>query len=221
MSEPKVPRQYPNVQARLRLSRSSPGLPARQSDMEIWLKGSRFRVRDEAGRHVSEILGDQAEPRGLGVPARTMEQIMDVWSLAQDPGAAARGATELYGDTATGEGWVRRGGQEAWPTSADQLAPAAEQILAGDAAARLEPSGQAVVLGRSATEYHGFIAGEEQGTPFRSEVTLVVSPPYLLRRDVRNAQNADHSFVREVVALEEGAVADADLTPPSTPGRGC
>jgi len=44
--------QYPNVRARLQLTLLHPSLPVRRSDMVIWLKDTRFRVRDEAGRHV-------------------------------------------------------------------------------------------------------------------------------------------------------------------------
>lgn len=214
MSQPSAPREYPNVKARLRLARLSPALPPRESYMEIWLKGSRFRVRDESGRHVSEILGDLSANRGLGVPARSIEEIMDVWSRSHDVSAAARGVSELYGDLATGEGRVVRGGQPAWPIEADELAAAAEQILAKGLDQRLKPQAQVTRLGRPATEYQGFFEGEEEGIPYKSEVTLVVSPPFLLLSDVRDARNAGHSYTREVVSLEEGAASDQDLALP-------
>src|SRR5215470_9336415 len=99
--------QYSNVRARLRLTLLHPSLPVRRSDMTIWLKGTRFRVHDEAGRHVAAILDDVTTPRGLGAPVRSLEEAMDIWSLSQDGRPAA--ATELFGDRATGEGWVRRG----------------------------------------------------------------------------------------------------------------
>jgi hypothetical protein len=214
MSQPSPSRAYPNVRARLRLARNHPALPPREDYMGIWMNGTRFRVRDESGRHVTEILGDLSAARGLGVPARSIEEIMDVWSQAQDRGAAARGVTDLYGDLATGEGWVLRGEQAAWPIPADELAPAAEQILAGGLDKQLQPRGQVARLGRPSTQYHGFLEGQDQGIPYRSEVTRVVSPPYLLLSEVRNAQNASHSCTREVVSLEEGATTDRDLTPP-------
>src|SRR5512132_284876 len=104
MTETKPPR-YPNVKVTLRLSRKGPGLPARESDMDVWLKGTRFRVRDRSGRDVGSIVRDVTHPRGLGDPPASMEEIMDIRSRslrADDPGAA----TELYGDLATREGWV-------------------------------------------------------------------------------------------------------------------
>ena len=140
--------------------------------------------------------------------------MMDIWSQSRDRDATACGVTELYGDLATGKGWVVRGGQAAWPIAADELAPAAEQILAGELDRQLEPRGQVTRLGRPSTEYHGFLEGGDQGIPYRSEITRVVSPPYLLFSDVRDAQNAGHYYTREVVSLEEGSAADLDLTPP-------
>jgi hypothetical protein len=214
MSRQAPPREYPNVRARLRLSRMNPILPPRQSFTEIWMKGTRFRVCDEAGRHVAEILGDLSPGRGLGVPAHSLEEIMDIWSQSQDGGAPARGVTELYGDRATGQGWVRRGGQAAWPMRAEELAPAAEQILAGGVDERLQPRGPVTRLGRPAIEYRGILDGEDQAGPYACEVTRIVSPPYLLLNAVRDARNANHASIREVVSLEEGASDDRDLTPP-------
>jgi hypothetical protein len=213
MSQQTTPREYPNVKARLRLSRMAPALPSRESYMDIWMKGTRFRVRDESGRDVASILGDLSSNRGLGAPARSIEEMMDIWSQSQDTGSAARGATELYGDRATGEGWVLRGGQPAWPIQADVLAPAAEQILAGEPDKQAQPPVQVTRLGRQATEYHGFLEGEDRGIQYKSEVTRIVSPPYLLLIEVRNAQSADHYYTREVVSLDEGVVTDSDLIP--------
>ena len=214
MSQQRLSRDYPNVRARLRLSRMGPGLPPRDSYMDIWLKGTRFRVRDEAGRHVAAILEDLSASRGLGAAPRSMEEIMDIWSQAPDMSAAAPAATELYGDLATGQGWVRRGGQAAWPMAAEKLAPAAEQILAGGLDQRLERLGEVTRLGRPGTEYHGFLEGEEQGHAYTSAVTRVVSPPYLVFSHVHDARNPGHYYTCEIVALEEGAATDPDLTPP-------
>jgi hypothetical protein len=203
------PVEYPNVKARLRLSKSGPGLPPRQSEMDIWMKGTRFRVRDQAGRDVGAILGDLEQKRGLGAFPASMEDIMDVWSRSLS--AVDPGVTELYGDLATGKGWVLSGNQPAWPIAAEQLAPAAEQILTAESEERLEPRGRVTRLGRSATEYQGVVEGEDQGSRYRSNVTRIVSPPYLLLSSVRDASNVDHSYTREVLSLEEGAATDSDL----------
>ena len=174
------------------------------------MKGSRFRVRDEAGRHVSQILGDATEPRGLGVPPRTLEEVMDIWSESQRAGARV---TEIYGDIASDEGWVAPAGQAAWQVEAAELAPAAEQILTNGLEKRLQARRHVPRLGRAATEYYGFISGNDEKVAYTNEVTLVVSPPYLLLSEVRDAQNPEHYYTREIVSLETGGVSDADLTP--------
>src|SRR5690242_12824787 len=149
--------QYPNVRAQLRLTLLHPSLPVRRSEMEIWLKGTRFRVRDEAGRHVAAILDDVSAPRGLGAPVRSLEEAMDIWAQSQDGRSSA---TELYGDRASSEAWVRRGDQPPWTMPADALAVVAEQILAGEPDAWLQAHGPVTRLGRKAMEYRGIIVGE-------------------------------------------------------------
>jgi hypothetical protein len=202
--------QYPNVRARLQLTLLHPTLPVRRSVMAIWLKGTRFRVRDEAGRHVAAILDDVAAPRGLGAPIRSLEEAMDIWSQPQNGRSSA---TDLYGDRAISEAWVRRGDQPPWPMPADALAAVAEQVLAGEPDARLQPQGPVTRLGRQATEYRGVLRGEDQAGAYACEVTRIVSPPYLLLSEVRNANNAEQARTLKVIALEEGACSDADLAP--------
>ena len=205
-----IPREFPNVKARLRRVQRSPGLPVRQGHMQIWLKGTRFRVRDEAGRHLSAILADLSAASGLGAVPLSLEEMMDIQSESRMP---LDGVTDLYGDLATNEGWVRRKDQPAWPTEAEELAPAAGQILAGDLAG-LEPRGQVLRLGRTCTEYQGVREGADDGISYRSAVTQVISPPFLLFSHVHDADDADRSYIHEIVSLEEGATADADLAPP-------
>jgi hypothetical protein len=122
--------------------------------------------------------------------------------------------TELYGDLATGQGLVYRAGQDPWAIEAEKLAPVAEQILAGKFDKQLARREQNTRLGRPSIEYHGFLEGEDQGVPYTSEVTRVVSLPYLLFSDVRDSENADHYYRLEIISLEEGTVADSDLAPP-------
>jgi hypothetical protein len=53
------------------------------------------------------------------------------------------------------------------------------------------------------------------GKPYQNDVTRVISPPYLLFEATRSAANAELSYVREIVALDDGRVTDADVTPPA------
>lgn len=207
------PGEYPNVKARLRLSRKGPGLPARENHMDIWMKGTRFRIRDESGRDVAAILGDLSASNGLGASPSSIEEIMDVWSQSQKANDVTHIATELYGDLATNEGWVRRRGETPWPIKAEELAPVAEQILDRELNARLEPRGEVSCLGRLCTEYEGFLAGKDQVTPYKSAVTRIVSPPYVLSSIARNTKNPSHFYAREIIALDEGIVTDKDLAP--------
>ncbi len=206
------PPPFPNAKARLRVAAQSPATPPREHFLTIWTSGARFRVRDESGRHVSAILADVEAARGLGATPRTLEETMDRWTpLSRLPA----GNTDLFGDLATAQGLVVRTGQEPWPAAADRLAAAARQILAGEST--LSGPGtlrECVRLGRPATEIRGYVEGSDQGAPYRNEVTRVVSPPYLLYSDVRDARAAGHYFTREILSLEEGAVSDSDLAPP-------
>ncbi len=136
---------------------------------------------------------------------------MDIWAQSPD---GASSATELYGDRAGSEAWVRRGDQPPWPMPADTLAAVAEQILAGEPDARLPALGPVTRLGRQAMEYRGVLRGEDQAGAYACEVTRIVSPPYLLLSEVRNARNAGHARTLEAVTLEQGACSDADLAPP-------
>jgi hypothetical protein len=202
---------YPNVHVRLRLSQQAPALPQRTDEVELWLDGTRFHVRDLSGRSPSMILGELSAPRGLGVPARTMEEIMDRKSAARRTPA---GPTDLYGDLASGDGWVYPPRGERWAMPASELAPAAEQILAAGRDAGLTRTGATTHLGKDAATYHGVVDADEDGTTFHGDVTRLLAPPYLLSERVHDAGNAAHYFAREVLALDEGSVTDADLTPP-------
>lgn len=206
--------EYPNVHARLRIARSGVGVPAQEDELEIWLKGTRFRVRDAHGRRYDELVGDVTEPRGLGVPARTMEDIMDRQSEAErrDSGSR-RAASQLFGDRATDQGWVYPSDGQRWTTKARRLAPVAEQILAHDQPVDL-PAGQVTRLGRPATEYRGTVPVVANGTPTQNVVTRVIAPPFVLLDAAHDSENPELSYVREIVVLEEGTVTDADIVPP-------
>ncbi|HUQ06584.1 MAG TPA: hypothetical protein VM261_28975 [Kofleriaceae bacterium] len=209
--------ELPNARVRLRLHFHASSLPERDIEQTIWLRGSKFRVRDEVGRELYEMLGDVTYPRGLGLPATTMEEIMDRNDAAR---RKPTGVTDVYGDLATGAGWVGQTGEKPSPVPASKLAPLARQVLAAGDDPRLTAvarAGDVKRLGRAAVEYKGDVEVDEKGAKRRNAVVRVVAPPYLLLDDVRNAELADHYYVREVVALDEGVVTDADVTPPSAP----
>jgi hypothetical protein len=204
--------EFPNARIRLKLRFQSPAADERTIEQTIWLRGSRFRVRDEAGRSLNEILGDVTAPRGLGKPARTMEEIMDRDDASRKK---APGVTDLYGDVASGAGLVVRWTDKPWAKSARDMAPIARQALSGDLTATFTRGGEVTRLGRKATEYKGVIEVQENGRAMKSNVVRVAAPPYLLLDDTRDASIEDFYYVREVLALDEGVVTDADVTPPS------
>ena len=207
-----APPPFPNAKARLRVAACWPPAPPREHFLTIWTRDLRFRVRDESGRHVSAILADVGAERGLGAAPRTMEDFMDAWSRPARPAASG---TDLFGDLATAAGLVVRAGQRPWARPAGDLAPVARQLLAAEApAATSERRRPCVRLGRPATEIRGVAEGVDNGAPYRNAVTRVISPPFLLYSDVRDAADAGHYYTREIVSLEEGAVRDPDLAPP-------
>src|SRR5262249_36907927 len=111
---------FPNVRARLRLTSRAPAVPGRVREQTIVPDGTRFRVRDEAGRDLYEILGDATAKRGLGLPAKSMEDIMDRRKAASRP---SPGPTEIYGNLADDVGWVYPPRAARWAKPARELAP--------------------------------------------------------------------------------------------------
>jgi hypothetical protein len=205
---------YPNVHVRLRIAQRAPSIPPRDSELEIWLSGTRFHVRDLTGQPIQDILGDVTAPRQLGVPARTIEDMMDRHAEAQHRDASSP-PTELFGDLSTDAGWVYPSSGERRQIRASTLAPAAEQILARDKANGLQRGAPSTRLGRASSEYRGVVMVTEDGEPYQNEVTRVIAPPYLLREDIRDAANPGMSYVREIIALDEDTVTDADVAPPT------
>lgn len=166
-------RQLPNIRATVRMMKHAPPLPPEETVLEIRMKDTRFRVRDEGGHSASAILADLSAPSSLGAWPHTIEKMMDIVSRARTP---PRGATEFWGDLATGIGFIAETGQPPWQVDAATIAPAALQILGG-----------------------------------APRVPL----PYVIS-DVRDPNNPRFSFIREIVAFEEGVVTDAELAPPVT-----
>ena len=205
---------YPNVHARLRIAQRAPSIPPRDSELEIWLSGTRFHVRDLAGQPIQDLLGDVTAPRQLGVPARTIEDMMDRHAEAQHRDASPA-PTELFGDLATDDGWVYPSSGERRQLRATRLAPVAEQILARDKANGLQHGAPSTRLGRAGTEFRGVVTVTEDGEPYQNDVTRVIAPPYLLFEDLHDAAHPGMSYVREIIAIDEGTVTDADVTPPA------
>jgi hypothetical protein len=205
--------EFPNATARLRIARTGPGLPDRERILTIWLCGTRFRIRDESGAHVSSILDDVPGTRGLGTPLRTVEAMMDLWSEASKRPTRPNRVTELWGDLASDEGYVKHGDADPWPKSADELAPLAVMILAPPVDDRLHVAGGERLLDRTGTRSEGRVEGQDEDGVFETEVTRIVAPPYLLREFVRDLRDPSRTYLRELLSLEEGAVTDADLIP--------
>jgi hypothetical protein len=206
---------YPNVHARLHLTQHTPGDPVRDNEIEVWLHGSRFRVRELSGRAFPEILADMNDPRQLGALPRTVEDMMDRESVERARKARPRPPTELYGDLATNQGWVYAPGRARAEVPATGLAPVAEQILARGKEVGLQRGTSATRLGRTGAEYRGSVTVPADGKHYQNAVTRVIAPPYLLLDDTRSAANPELSYVREIVALDEGTVTDTDVTPPA------
>lgn len=195
---------YPNVHVRLHLSQHMPDSAPRKNEIEVWLKDTRFRVRELTGRRLDEILADATAPRQLGAPLRTTEH-----------GDQMAAPTELYGDLVTGEGWVVGADRPPASVRATVLAPVAEQILAQGKAHGLQGTRPTTRLGRFSIAYRGRIHVSTDGEQFHNMVIRVISPPYILLDDAHNTSNTEQAYVREVTALEEGTVTDAEVTPPS------
>jgi hypothetical protein len=212
-----TPAAYPNMHARLRLTQHIPGDPERTSEIEIWLKDTRFHVRELTGRRLDEMLADATAPRQLGAQPRTVEEMMD----RDDSRARAGKATspiDLYGELRTDEGWVFRPireGRERGPIRASKFAPVAEQVLARGKEVGLAAGPRSTRLGRATTEYRGVVTVTDNGKQFQNTVTRAIAPPYLLLDDTRSANNPELGYVREVITLEEGTVTDPDVTPPA------
>jgi len=205
-------RSYPNVKARLHCSINGPGVSPREYTLDIWMKDSRFHVRDEAGRDVASILEDLAAPRGLGRPVRTIEEMMDLSRVHE---SRADRMTEIYADLSSEHGWVYRWQQPRWALPSQQLAPAAQQILIDTVDSRLQRIGQVTLLNRQCTEYRGAVDVAADGLDHKSEVTLVVCPPFVLLNHTCDALDRSWFMRREVTQLDEGVVIDDDVVPPS------
>lgn len=205
-------RKNMNVYVRLHWSMKGPGLPKREGYMDIWMKGAKFRVRDETGRHVSEILGDITTKRGLGQAPLTIEDIMDISSGVLD--GTEHDVTELFGDLATNRGLVNEPGQAPWTIEAETIAPAARQIFTDGMDEKLVPVKSMTKFGRICTEYHGVVEGQEEDAKYRNAITRIVSPPFIFQNEVHDAENTNYYYIHRFVEFAVGKVTNEDLEPP-------
>jgi hypothetical protein len=205
-------RAYPNVRLRFRRTAKAPGLPESEARLVLWSDGARFHLRDETGRSYPEILDDVTAPRGLGRVSRTIEDLMDAWGSAR----RQRAATDIFADLDRDVAVVAEEGGQPWSADAARLVGLADQAFAGELEERFAIVGEQTFLGRSCTEYRFSIQGEDGGVSYRSDVSWLVSAPYLLRRHVRDAPAGRRSVLIEVIELAEGVVTADDLRLPGT-----
>ena len=97
VSEPTGTTAYPNVRLRLRRTTHAPNAPDTDAVLMLWLSGSRFRLRDEAGRSYPAILADVAPGRGLGEAARSIEDLMRPGVRPPGPGRRRRSTPTCHG----------------------------------------------------------------------------------------------------------------------------
>ena len=179
--------------------------------MVLWLHGPRFHLRDETGRSLADLIADVAEPRGLGRPSRTMEELMDAWGAT----SRERAPTDVFADLAADRAVVIEEGGEPWTADAERIVGLADQVFTDGREAELTAVGQRRRLDRECAEYRLVVEGEEAGVPYRSDVTWLVSAPYLMRREVRDHPAGRMYAVTDVVELEEGVVTEEDLSSPA------
>jgi len=202
--------QVHNVRVRLALRMNGPAVGEGGGEIEIWITGSRFRIWDHTGRLVSEILEDVEAPRGLGPQPTSMSAIMDIYSARHEK---RRPPTEMFGDLESGEGLIVEP-YRTWSLPAAQIADIAHQIFSNGQEDVLERVGETRRFGRACIEYRGVIEGQTGGATWRNAHHRIVTSPYVLFDDVRDAASMDHYYIREVTRLEEGVVTAEDVSLP-------
>lgn len=204
---------YPNVRIRLRTTNRTAAVDDQVSEVDIWLKGQKFHIRDHACRPMSFILQDVTDPGGLGRPLESIEEMMDVGTA--DRLREGSSPTEIYGDLASDRAWVQEPYIKPYDMEASELAPIAEQVLARGKTPGLKVARTTSRLGRAAAEYRGMVDAIWMEEPRQNEVTRVVAPPFLLYEHSRPPGSGSRSYTREILVIEEGVVTDADVTPPA------
>ncbi len=197
---------WPNARLRLLRRAAAPGAPSREDTVTVWLDGSRLKLRDESGRPFPDVLDEVTSPRGFGRPARSIEDLMAAWTPA-----TTSQPTEILVDLGAGETVVRERGDEPWRIPVGTTRALVDLVLTGGREQALTPTGEERFLERDCRAYRFTLDGTEDGVRFSTVVDWLVSGPYLLRRELRDADNSGRWMTSEVVELVEGDVGGDDL----------
>ena len=200
---------WPSVRVRLLRRTAAPAAPSREDLITVWLNGSRLRLRDESGRPFPDVLDEVTSPRGFGRPTRSLEDLMGAWT----PAPTARRPTEILVDRGSDETVVSEGGGEPWRIPVGSTDALADLVLTRGRERTLSPVGEEQVLDRVCLDYRFRLEGDEDAVPFATEVRWLVAGGYLLRRELRDADNPGRWLTSEVVELAEGDgdIGDGDV----------
>ncbi|MBT0768151.1 hypothetical protein KIH74_04410 [Kineosporia sp. J2-2] len=211
-----TPRQFPNLRAELRRTRRLPGTPEITTTIVIWTDGHRFRIQDGDGRRPAELVGDVTAVQGFGLMPRTIEEFMDAAAAAARPHEVP---TEIYGDLHTDVAEVHEPGMAPWVLPATDLLPAVEQLFVPLETGSWRPAGTGSVLGRETQVMESEMTGEEDGFTYETRFRWDVAGPFVLARNVNDAQSPGMRVSVEVVEMIEGEVEETELLAPDVVDR--
>ena len=199
-----------NLYVQMHLQWNKPALPEREGIVEVWIKENKFRVRDNTGRYVHEMLEDIEAKSGLGHSPGSLEEMMDISHRVLN--LSGQNITEFYGDIETDEAIVQEWGREPWATEAKRVVPIAAQIFTDGVEQHLEQVSTATRFGRECVEYHGYL--KTDSSPYKTETVRIISAPFVILSRVQDPENKNHYFTRKLVSFKEGVVTDADVEQP-------
>ncbi len=191
---------WPSARVRLLRRTAAPAAPSREDVITVWLDGSRLRLRDDSGRPFPDVLEEVTSPRGFGRATRSLEDLMGAWT----PAPTAPRPTDILVDRGSDQTVVSEGGGEPWRIPVGSTDALADLVLTRGRERSLDPVGHEQLLGRDCLDYRFRLEGDEETIPFATEVRWLVAGPYLLRRELRDADNPGRWLTSEVVELVEG-----------------
>lgn len=203
-------RVFPNAYLKLQFEKADPSLPAISGHIEIWLKDSHFRYKDQTKRYPSEILADLKHPQGLGDPPVTMEEIMDMQSRYDNQ--SGPDFVEFGGNTANGDGFLFEAGASGpHAKEAGELLGLVEQVMCEAPKAGWVETGKETVAGEKCTVYAGKFKGSLNGASFESIVTRHCNSPFIFKYEVRDSKFPEHRLSWEVIEFKADAVQESDF----------